>query len=123
MKQQPPITTRTNTLVTHTSLFRSPDGDANQAVEKALADGAEGDELAALQQTVADNIQVEAPDDQTVVIHLNRTSPTDRKSTRLIQSLMRISYAVFCLKTKKTTLTLLNHPVTIIYITIIKLNM
>src|SRR3546814_7680376 len=28
-------------------------------------------------------------------------SPTDRKSTRLIQSLMRISYAVFCLKKKK----------------------
>src|SRR3546814_10417520 len=26
----------------------------------------------------------------------------DRKSTRLIQSLMRISYAVFCLKNKKT---------------------
>lgn len=53
-----------------------PDGDANQAVEKALADGTEGDELTALEQTVADNIQVEAPDDQTVVIHLNRTSPT-----------------------------------------------
>src|SRR3546814_7525496 len=27
----------------------------------------------------------------------------DRKSTRLNQSLMRISYAVFCLKKKKTT--------------------
>src|SRR3546814_8031938 len=31
----------------------------------------------------------------------------DRKSTRLIQSLMRTSYAVFCLK-KKTTTTLHN---------------
>src|SRR3546814_4012541 len=27
--------------------------------------------------------------------------PGDRKSTRLLQSLMRISYAVFCLKKKK----------------------
>src|SRR3546814_1915664 len=29
----------------------------------------------------------------------------DRKSTRLLQSLMRISYAVFCLKKKKTNIT------------------
>src|SRR3546814_7349078 len=29
-------------------------------------------------------------------------SPSDRKSTRLLQSLMRRSYAVFCLKKKNT---------------------
>src|SRR5438477_13144214 len=32
---------------------------------------------------------------------LNRTAPTDRKSTRLNSSHMSISYAVFCLKKKK----------------------
>ncbi len=50
-------------------------GDANQMVEKALADGVEGDELAALEQAVSDNISVSAPDDRTVVFQLNRPSP------------------------------------------------
>src|SRR3546814_4018641 len=39
--------------------------------------------------------------------------PRDRKSTRLTQSLMRISYAVFCLKKKKQTNSkLLSHVMT-----------
>src|SRR5690606_41307032 len=33
----------------------------------------------------------------------NRTLPTDRKSTRLNSSHVKISYAVFCLKKKKNT--------------------
>src|SRR3546814_4949082 len=40
------------------------------------------------------------------VVAVEKLAPSerrDRKSTRLIQSLMRISYAVFCLKKKKTT--------------------
>lgn len=52
-----------------------PDGDANQAVEKALADGVEGEELAKLEQAVSDNVAVSAPDDRTVVFQLNRPSP------------------------------------------------
>lgn len=52
-----------------------PDGDANVAVERALAEGVEGDALAALEDAVSEGIQVEAPDDQTVVFHLNRPSP------------------------------------------------
>ncbi|MCK9485940.1 MAG: peptide ABC transporter substrate-binding protein [Dehalococcoidia bacterium] len=52
-----------------------PDGDANVAVEKALAEGADADTLAALEQAVSDGVQVEAPDDKTVVVHLNRPSP------------------------------------------------
>src|SRR6202521_1877012 len=34
---------------------------------------------------------------------MHPTSPQDRKSTRLNSSHLRISYAVFCLKKKKTT--------------------
>ncbi len=52
-----------------------PDGDANQAVVAAIGEGVEGDELAALEQAVVDGLQVEAPDDKTVVIHLNQPSP------------------------------------------------
>lgn len=50
-----------------------PDGDANIAVQEALASGAE--DLAELDQIVMDNLRVEAPDDRTVVYHLNRLSP------------------------------------------------
>src|SRR6266498_1975731 len=46
------------------------------------------------------------PSDITVVIHAASTvsfdPPIDRKSTRLNSSHVRISYAVFCLKKKKT---------------------
>ncbi|MDA1004345.1 MAG: peptide ABC transporter substrate-binding protein [Chloroflexi bacterium] len=48
---------------------------ANEAVEKALAEGKEGAELETLEQAVVDNLQVEAPDDTTVVYHLSRRSP------------------------------------------------
>src|SRR5690606_40185539 len=34
-----------------------------------------------------------------------RSTPEDRKSTRLNSSHVKISYAVFCLKKKKTTIT------------------
>jgi len=50
-----------------------PDGDANMAVQEALAAGAE--DIAELDQIVMDNLRVEAPDDRTVVYHLNRPSP------------------------------------------------
>src|SRR2546428_8045552 len=36
--------------------------------------------------------------------HFNRSSPRDRKSTRLNSSHDQISYAVFCLKKKKNVL-------------------
>src|SRR3546814_8916293 len=44
-----------------------------------------------------------------------KSMPRDRKSTRLNQSLMRISYAVFCLKKKKLTIKKprLNQTITI----------
>ena len=50
-----------------------PDGDANIAVQQALA--AEQGDIAPLEQAVVDGLRVEAPDDKTVVFHLNRPSP------------------------------------------------
>ena len=50
-----------------------PDGDANVAVQQALAAGVE--DVTALEEAVVAGLRVEAPDDQTVVFHLNRRSP------------------------------------------------
>jgi oligopeptide transport system substrate-binding protein len=50
-------------------------GGTNAELEQALADGVEGDALAALEQAVADNLEVSAPDDKTVVYQLNSQSP------------------------------------------------
>lgn len=52
-----------------------PDGDANAAYQAAVAAGTEGEELNELAQQVVDGLRVEAPDDRTVVFHLNRQSP------------------------------------------------
>lgn len=50
-----------------------PDGDANIAVQEALQ--ADQSDIASLEQAVVDGLRVEAPDDGTVVFHLNRPSP------------------------------------------------
>ena len=50
-----------------------PDGDANVAAQEALLTEAEN--LADLDELVMENLSVEAPDDRTVVYHLNRRSP------------------------------------------------
>src|SRR5690554_7662759 len=43
--------------------------------------------------------------DAEIIAMLDSDDPEDRKSTRLNSSHVRISYAVFCLKKKKTKLT------------------
>src|SRR3546814_3671061 len=50
-----------------------------------------------------------APEAPTKPSHVLLSSGADRKSTRLNQSLMRISYAVFCLKKKMLSLTLMQQ--------------
>src|SRR3546814_9464216 len=99
MLRRPPRSTRTDTLFPYTTLFRSwarvieavgddarqalAGGIGNQAqreIERGVATGAGGDAL------------------------LDHVEPDCRRSeehTSELQSLMRISYAVFCLKKKK----------------------
>lgn len=48
---------------------------AQEALEEAQANDVEGDELVTLEQAVVDNLEVFAPDDQTVVYQLNAPSP------------------------------------------------
>lgn len=52
-----------------------PDGDANVAYQTAARAEASGEELAELARQVVEGLRVEAPDDRTVVYHLNRQSP------------------------------------------------
>src|SRR3546814_19397340 len=86
MIRRPPRSTRTDTLFPYTTLFRSPSATSR---EVALAVLGPAD---AAGQVVA-GAQVEAAD----------LAGRSEEHTSELQSLMRISYAVFCLKKKKKT--------------------
>src|SRR3546814_16471976 len=77
MIRRPPRSTRTDTLFPYTTLFRSVFGDANDYVGKGLSGG-----IITVRTTVSSPLRSE-------------------EHTSELQSLMRISYAVFCLKKKK----------------------
>src|SRR3546814_5768113 len=106
MIRRPPRSTRTDTLFPYTTLLRS----------MMLAFGGIVVRLAFLQ--VRDNPELEALGLQqrvrTITLPAQRGEIVDRSGVPLavtrseehtseLQSLMRISYAVFCLKTKKPT--------------------
>src|SRR3546814_1874212 len=110
MIRRPPRSTRTDTLFPYTTLFRS------HAVERDRALG--GDErgkiarqadrdafriaLAAHLDHLGDAVDM-AGDDMPAhfVAQLHRAFERSEEHTSELQSLMRISYAVFCLKKKK----------------------
>src|SRR3546814_2322991 len=103
MIRRPPRSTRTDTLFPYTTLFRSGRGDLEKGDRPAGIDP-----LAALQQRdqllVAD--QLAGQPDTLVEAHQMRRGVgvhaiRSEEHTSELQSLMRISYAVFCLKKKK----------------------
>src|SRR3546814_9089816 len=83
MIRRPPRSTRTDTLFPYTTLFRS------QAV------GAEEGEL--------DVVPILLIDGAVEALRAEARFPRSEEHTSELQSLMRISYAVFCLKKKKKT--------------------
>src|SRR3546814_5754426 len=85
MIRRPPRSTRTDTLFPYTTLFRSI--DANGIVSVHAKDKGTGKEQ---------QIKIQASGEE------QRRS---EEHTSELQSLMRISYAVFCLKKKNSTLT------------------
>src|SRR3712207_8804086 len=88
-----------STLFPYTTLFRSADGAAPlHTVTRPLA----GDLRRVLADADADRRQREAAGVQRRERDLQAL---DRKSTRLNSSHANISYAVFCLKKKKTSVT------------------
>src|SRR3546814_3488683 len=107
MIRRPPRSTRTDTLFPYTTLFRSPD---HACPGRKLAMGAMLGVVAALLdagriQAQPAGLIVRVSDWQRSALPSARcgvSSPRSEEHTSELQSLMRISYAVFCLKKKKT---------------------
>src|SRR3546814_2820834 len=102
MIRRPPRSTRTDTLFPYTTLFRSVDdlghvGAPARAAEGGALPDPSGDEL---EGTGGDLLAGAGDADD------DRDAPALRSEehTSELQSLMRISYAVFCLKKKKIIL-------------------
>src|SRR3712207_7727478 len=92
-----------STLFPYTTLFRSVSG--RQSVQPSCRADAQADRDERLGEVVADPVQEDSQRTgrATPSGHLPVAGvPEDRKSTRLNSSHANISYAVFCLKKKKT---------------------
>src|SRR5690242_21521854 len=97
MQPRPPR----STLFPYTTLFRSRDPfqrliDTEVAGVRLVAQRVDDPDVEILQRRQAFGRELQ-----------------DRKSTRLNSSHMSISYAVFCLKKKKTTIIINNHIITL----------
>src|SRR3546814_6796245 len=99
MRRGPPRATRTDTLFPYTTLFRSDVA----GVEPLVA--SRGRRLCAAAMVVGTGRDDNGPDrGEHHVRPPLFACPSDRKSTTSeLQSLMRISYAVFCFKTQTQT--------------------
>src|SRR3546814_10796048 len=96
---RPPRSTRTDTLFPYTTLFRSKAFTISRETLDARALWAQID---ALDGKVPESVQIDALQ---VIWSLQRSMTRQQRSeehTSELQSLMRISYAVFCLKKKNT---------------------
>src|SRR3546814_2340057 len=87
MIRRPPRSTRTDTLFPYTTLFRSSVGHCSAIVLRLSP-----------MPTLIRNTPSASPLNGAVFAS---TSPRSEEHTSELQSLMRISYAVFCLKKKK----------------------
>src|SRR3546814_7154867 len=94
MIRRPPRSTRTDTLFPYTTLFRSP-------ISFEFYPPKTDEQRAQLDRTV-DKLRPLRRTSSFTCIAMKRYSPPDRSEehTSELQSLMRISYAVFCLKKK-----------------------
>src|SRR3546814_3257672 len=99
MIRRPPRSTRTDTLFPYTTLFRSAPGAVIpvDVLQTALASARRDDAEHRLHAVVPGPRQI------------GKRQVRSEEHTSELQSLMRISYAVFCLKKKKTTRYKLNN--------------
>src|SRR3546814_2495893 len=94
MIRRPPRSTRTDTLFPYTTLFRSP----------AVAVTHMGGHAAVVVQRAPIVSGSRAARDAVECVDDGGQPPRSEEHTSELQSLMRISYAVFCLKKKKIQL-------------------
>src|SRR3546814_5456680 len=120
MIRPPPRSTRTDTLFPYTTLFRS--GDQQEEILDEVLRVFEAPELALLfgpgsraevplaglvesvagPQVIAGQVDRLLLEESTVWLIDYKSQRRSEEHTSELQSLMRISYAVFCLKKKKT---------------------
>src|SRR3546814_8745543 len=108
MIRRPPISTRTDTLFPYTTLFRSPAGCRSQS---SVWSGSCGVRMAGhtwLPPTDQLGSHSNSAVPNTMRYHAKIVKRRSEEHTSELQSLMRISYAVFCLK-KKKQLTTIQH--------------
>src|SRR3546814_2560602 len=107
MIRRPPRSTRTDTLFPYTTLFRSLEGEPGLLVEPYGVGGPPGlvvelgRRLVIVGSLVARRCAVGQAGADVDAARGRRSE----EHTSELQSLMRISYAVFCLKKKKKTIT------------------
>src|SRR3546814_7281528 len=109
MLRRPPGSTRTDTLFPYTTLFRSPGLFAGIMVESEVPDigaaVAVHDHVVAVERREVPQVgvhlqPVRVQPHHLAVLHRHDQQRSEEHTSEL-QSLMRISYAVFCLKKKK----------------------
>src|SRR3546814_7143215 len=106
MIRRPPRSTRTDTLFPYTTLVRSLGVEPRAAEQdglQRLGNAVAANLLAAVAGDDADDERARRRDEHRR--HAEGRIPwRSEEHTSELQSLMRISYAVFCLKKKKTTI-------------------
>src|SRR3546814_8283064 len=123
MIRRPPRSTRTDTLFPYTTLFRSSRSQPCRGCVDRLAGGEQpvGAEFAeapfqealGFARTLVDVLQSVDDEYETTTFALDGCRETIRSEehTSELQSLMRISYAVFCLKKKKKLYIRMNQTI------------
>src|SRR3546814_4676758 len=92
MIRRPPRSTRTDTLFPYTTLFRSPNMRSDATSSRCARISSLGDSSLG-----TDVVQIA---DSAAIPRVARWDHRSEEHTSELQSLMRISYAVFCLKKK-----------------------
>src|SRR3546814_2014130 len=92
MIRRPPRSTRTDTLFPYTTLFRSDDAGGGEAAVYLDAE---------LGQLLGHEVGGAQLLESGLGVGVDVAAPRSEEHTSELQSLMRISYAVFCLKKKK----------------------
>src|SRR3546814_12229511 len=96
MLQRPPRSTRTDTLFPYTTLFRSVNYDVRESIAAAERAAARSSDPAATFSRELSNRVLGSEG-----MRNRYLQDRSEEHTSELQSLMRISYAVFCLKKKK----------------------
>src|SRR3546814_9180520 len=105
MIRRPPISTRTDTLFPYTTLFRSRTGHAEEDRRRKMADRKRSRRLLALpprRRRCDRHHQHDQRRGSAPALFASADFKRSEEHTSELQSLMRISYAVFCLKNKKS---------------------